>query len=102
LKSISGRPACGGEPRRYHGLEAKLKDIIDALDVQFDESTYFVNLDTGEVELVHHRARPTTNGDWSVAQGLRPTKFHEKPMPKLGYACQPAEGRGFSTQTHRS
>jgi hypothetical protein len=31
---------------------AKLKDIVDALDVHFDESTYFVNLDTGELELV--------------------------------------------------
>jgi hypothetical protein len=30
----------------------KLKDIVDALDVQLDESTYFVDLDTGEVEVV--------------------------------------------------
>jgi hypothetical protein len=30
----------------------KLKDIVEALEVQFDESTYFVNLDTGELELV--------------------------------------------------
>jgi hypothetical protein len=30
----------------------KLKDIVDALDVQSDESTYFVDPDTGEVELV--------------------------------------------------
>jgi hypothetical protein len=30
----------------------KLKDIVDALDAQSDESTYFVDLDTGEVELV--------------------------------------------------
>jgi hypothetical protein len=41
----------------YYGLEAmpatvKLKDIVDALDEQFDESTYFVNLDTGEIKVV--------------------------------------------------
>jgi hypothetical protein len=30
----------------------KLKDIVEALDVQFDESTYFVNLDPGELKLV--------------------------------------------------
>jgi hypothetical protein len=41
----------------YYGLVAmpatvKLKEIVDALDEQFDQSTYFVNLDTGELELV--------------------------------------------------
>jgi hypothetical protein len=30
----------------------KLKEIVDALDEQVEESTFFVNLDTGEVELV--------------------------------------------------
>jgi hypothetical protein len=30
----------------------KLKDLVDALEVQSDEHTYFVDLDSGKVELV--------------------------------------------------
>lgn len=32
----------------------RLSDIIDALEMQFEESTSFLNLDTGEVETVSH------------------------------------------------
>src|SRR5580692_12759368 len=33
----------------------------------------------------------------SVTEGLRPAKFYEKPMPKVGHAsaCQPAGRPGF-------
>src|SRR5207247_2936571 len=47
------------EPRQYDGLEAmpvivRLKDIVDALEMQFDESSSFLDLDSGQVELVTH------------------------------------------------
>jgi Uncharacterised protein family (UPF0158) len=31
-----------------------LKDIVDALEIQFDESSSFLDLDTGQVETVSH------------------------------------------------
>jgi len=31
-----------------------LKDIVDALEMQFDESSSFLDLDTGQVETVSH------------------------------------------------
>src|ERR1700693_2424503 len=44
-------------PDRYHGLEAmpataRLNDIVEALEIQFDESSSFLNRDTGQVETV--------------------------------------------------
>jgi hypothetical protein len=32
----------------------RLKDIVDALEMQFDESSAFLDLDTGQVETVSH------------------------------------------------
>src|ERR1700719_3380543 len=32
----------------------RLKDIVDALEMQFDESSAFLDLDTGQVEAVSH------------------------------------------------
>ena len=45
--------------RQYDGLEAmpatvRLSDIIDSLEMQFDESSSFLDLDTGQVETVSH------------------------------------------------
>ena len=44
-------------PDRYHGLEAmpavaRLNDIVEALEIQFDESSSFLDRDTGQVETV--------------------------------------------------
>jgi hypothetical protein len=33
-------------------VTVRLQDIIDALEIQFDESSYFLNLNTGQVETV--------------------------------------------------
>jgi Uncharacterised protein family (UPF0158) len=45
--------------RQYDGLEAmpatvRLNDVIDSLEMQFDESSSFLDLDTGQVETVSH------------------------------------------------
>ncbi len=32
----------------------RLKDIVDALEMQFDESSAFFDLDSGQVETVSH------------------------------------------------
>ena len=45
--------------RQYDGLEAmpstvRLNDIVDALEMQFDEASSFLDLDTGQVEIVSH------------------------------------------------
>ena len=32
----------------------RLKDIVDALEMQFEESSAFLDLDTGQVETVSH------------------------------------------------
>ena len=32
----------------------RLNDIVDALEMQFDESSSFLDLDTGQVETVSH------------------------------------------------
>ena len=44
-------------PDRYHSLEAmpataRLNDIVEALEIQFDESLSFLDRDTGQVETV--------------------------------------------------
>ena len=48
-----------GPNRQYHESEAMLvtvhlNDIIEALDLQFDDSSSFLDLDTGQVETVSH------------------------------------------------
>ena len=49
----------GTHRRQYDGLEAmpatvRLNDIIDSLEMQFDESSSFLDLETGQVETVSH------------------------------------------------
>src|ERR1022692_2278176 len=49
----------GAQSRQYDGLEAmpanvRLNDIVDALEMQFDESSSSLDLDTGQVETVSH------------------------------------------------
>ena len=50
-------PPSDGSPEQYDGLEAmpatvRLNDIVDALEMQFDESSSFLDRDTGRVETV--------------------------------------------------
>jgi Uncharacterised protein family (UPF0158) len=45
--------------RQYDGLEdmpstVRLNDIVDALEMQFDEASSFLDLETGQVEIVSH------------------------------------------------
>jgi hypothetical protein len=52
-------PHSNGRPEQYDDLEAlsatvRLSDIVDALEMQFDESSSFVDRDTGQVETVPH------------------------------------------------
>ena len=35
-------------------VTVRLNDIVDALEIQFDESSSFLDLDTGQVEIVSH------------------------------------------------
>ncbi len=90
-----------------------LKDIVDALEMQFDESSSFLNLDTGQVETVSHEllgeAEEPGDGDpdlpdwqtgeWEVAKRIvstdrfvkLPTKFdvHEwSIMEKFAYSIE--------------
>jgi hypothetical protein len=46
-------------PKQYDGLEAmpaavRLSDIVDGLEMQLDESSSYLDLDTGHVETVSH------------------------------------------------
>ena len=52
-------PPSDGSPEQYDDLEAmpatvRLNDIVDALEMQFDESSSFLDRDTGQVETVSH------------------------------------------------
>ncbi len=45
--------------KQYDGLEAmpstvRLNDLVDALEMQFDKASSFLDLDTGQVEVVSH------------------------------------------------
>jgi hypothetical protein len=72
----------------------RLKDIVDALEMQFDESSAFLDLDTGQVETVSHDLLreaedsgdeepdlPTwQNKEWEIAKRIVSTdRFHELP-----------------------
>ena len=72
----------------------RLKDIVDALEMQFDESSAFLDLDTGKVETVSHALLseaedsgdeepdlPTWQKDeWEVARRIVSTdRFQELP-----------------------
>ena len=52
-------PLSDGSPERYDGLKSmpatvRLNDIVDALEMQLDESSSYLDLDTGQVETVSH------------------------------------------------
>ena len=72
----------------------RLKDIVDALEMQFDESSAFLDLDTGKVETVTHAllSEAEDSGDdgpdlprrqkdeWEVARRIVSTdRFQELP-----------------------
>jgi hypothetical protein len=72
----------------------RLKDIVDALEMQFDESSSFLDLDTGQVETVSHAllSEPEDSGDeepdlptwqkheWEIAKQIVSTgRFQELP-----------------------
>jgi hypothetical protein len=53
----------------------RLQDIVDALEMQFDEIPSFLDLDTGQVEavsleLLHAQRRPTTTRRAGSASGM--------------------------------
>jgi hypothetical protein len=57
--NFGGYPRSDGSPEQYDDLEAmpasvRLDDIVDALEMQFDESSSFLDRDTGQVETVSH------------------------------------------------
>jgi len=90
-----------------------LKDIVDALEMQFDESSSFLDLDTGQVEIVSHELLGEAEesgdeepdlpdwqtGEWEVAKRIvssdrfvkLPTKFdiHEwSIMEEFAYSME--------------
>ena len=85
--------------RQYDGLEAmpatvRLNDIVDALEMQFDEASSFLDLDTGQVEIVSHALlrEAEESGDerpdlptwqkheWEIAKRIASTdRFQELP-----------------------
>src|SRR5260370_7268258 len=100
-----GHWAYDGRSRgQYDDLEAmpvtvRLTDIVDALEMQFDESSSFLDLDSGQVETVSHdllrEAEESGNDEepglpewqkqeWKIASRIvstdrfqrLPTKFH--------------------------
>ena len=58
-RCFGGRPSSDRSPEQYDCSEAmpgtvRLNDIVDALEMQFDESSSFLDRDTGQVETVSH------------------------------------------------
>ena len=52
--ALVGYPPSDGSSEQYDGLEAvpvtvRLTEIVDALEMQFDESPSYLDLDTGQV-----------------------------------------------------
>ncbi len=57
--ALVGYPPSDGSSEQYDGLEAvpvtvRLTEIVDALEMQFDEFSSFLDPDTGHVETVSH------------------------------------------------
>jgi hypothetical protein len=57
--TCSGYPPSDGNTEQYDDFEAmpatvRLNDIVDAQDMQFDESCSLLHRDTGQVETVSH------------------------------------------------
>jgi hypothetical protein len=59
VQVLGAYPPSDGSPEQYDDLEAmpatvRLDDIVDALEMQFDESSSFLDRDSGQVETVSH------------------------------------------------
>ena len=68
--------------RQYDGLEAmpstvRLNDLVDALEMQFDEASSFLDLDTGQVEVVSHALLRVAEGSCDEKPDLPTWQKHE-------------------------
>jgi hypothetical protein len=55
----------------------RLTDIVDALEMQFDESSSFLDLDTGHVETVSHDLLHEAEESGNDDEGPLPETSHE-------------------------
>jgi hypothetical protein len=60
----------------------RLKDIIDALEMQFDESSAFLDLDPGKVETVSHALLREAEDSGDEEPGLPTWQKHEWEIAK--------------------